>query len=141
VLYLDKNGFRRIQLLKTGPDILCEKNGKIICIEVKTVTKQSVGRQGEYLEDQLYIKLTDLLSKARSQLQAARSKLDFSLGVAAVVVNWPVHSMVLALDDFQSIVKRLEHADYLAGIDGVLLILAGGTTQGFLSNNAHSLLD
>jgi hypothetical protein len=72
--------FLDIALVKTkkgmpGADIICEKKGQKICWEVKAITKQSSGRAGLFLEDQLYEKLLENLPKARIQLEATASEL------------------------------------------------------------------
>jgi len=55
-------GFRFIKILAPpGADIYCEKNGQRVCCEAKTITKQSAGRRGLFLEDQLLEKIMETL--------------------------------------------------------------------------------
>lgn len=57
---LHLKGFENFALLDagkaTGADLVCEKQGQKVCCEVKAITKQSRGRKGLFLENQLYEK-------------------------------------------------------------------------------------
>ena len=119
-------------------DLTCEKNGERICLEVKTITKQSVGRADLSLEDQLYEKILENISKARKQLEATALEWQCSVKIFACVLNWFEQSIYLTQTDYQLIVNRLERdqeQESLNGIDGVLFVTKQG--QRFLFLNEH----
>jgi hypothetical protein len=67
------SGFSGIALVspangEQGADLTCTKASARICLEVKTVTKQSRGRGGLFLEEQLYERLREHAEKAARQL-------------------------------------------------------------------------
>ena len=72
--------FRNIALVKPtknapGADLTCQKNRQKVCCEVKAVTKQSNGRREYLFKDQLYEKILESISKARTQLEASAAEL------------------------------------------------------------------
>lgn len=136
--------FRDIALVKTnkgmpGADITCEKEGQTICLEVKAITKQSTGRTGLFLEDQLYEKLLDNLPKARIQLDATALELQCSLKIFVCVLNWFDQSIYLGQSHYQQIVDRLERdgdQESLTGVDGILFVTKMGQRFLFLNQRA-----
>jgi hypothetical protein len=141
-------GFSNILLVqpkKNGPaaDIFCEKGGHRVCCEVKAITKQSSGRDGFFLEDQLYEKILENLPKAIKQLNATAADLRCEIRIFACVVNWSSQSMCMGLDDYQQIVTKLERngdQESLVGIEGVLFVLMPGLKYLFL-NEAGKCID
>jgi len=144
---LHQEGFSKIALVNSAKsveraDIVCEKGGRRVCIEVKAVTKQSSGRQGHFLEDQLYEKIRESVPKARKQLEATAGALNCSVKVLVCVVNWFAQSIHLCQSDYQGIVDRLEKdhdGNCLAGIDGVLFITSAGVPFWFLNQDGKSI--
>jgi hypothetical protein len=122
-----------------GADITCAKENQKICLEVKAITKQSSGRAGLFLEDQLYEKILENLSKARMQLEATASELKCSLKLFACVLNWFDQSIYLGQSQYQQIVNRLEREqdqESLTGVDGVFFVTKMGQRFLFLSERA-----
>ncbi|HTC56039.1 MAG TPA: hypothetical protein VK706_06475 [Candidatus Sulfotelmatobacter sp.] len=136
--------FLDIALVKTkkgkpGADITCEKEGQKICLEVKAITKQSSGRAGLFLEDQLYEKILENLPKARMQLDATASELQCSLKFFTCVLNWFDQSIYLGQSQYQQIVDRLErdgNQESLKGVDGILFVTKMGQRFLFLNERA-----
>ncbi len=121
-----------------GADLTCEKNGQKVCLEVKAITKQSSARSGLFFEDQLYEKILENISKARTQLDATAKELQCTVKIFVCVVNWFEQSIYLNQDDYQHIVDRLERdrdQESLKGVDGVLFVTKMG--QQFLFLNEH----
>jgi hypothetical protein len=135
--------FHKISLVKTpknssGADLVCEKNSHRICCEVKAITKQSSARPGFFMEDQLYEKILESISKARTQLEATAALEHCSVKIFACVINWFDQSIYLTQDDYQRIVNKLENnqeQQSLIGIDGVLFVTKMG--QWFLFLTEH----
>jgi hypothetical protein len=136
-------GFLNIALVKptkdaANADLTSEKNGYKVCWEVKTITKQSSGKPGRYLEDQVYEKVVDSIPRARIQLETTAATLQCNVKIFVCVLNWLAHSMQLDQDGFQYVTNRLErHHDLesLKGIDGVLFVTKRGPR--FLFLNEH----
>jgi len=80
-----------------GLNRTCEKNGVHVCIEVKTVTKQSSGVKEHFLEDQLYEKVRTFATKAAAQLKESANVLKCEIAILACVVNW-FHHLAGVLD-------------------------------------------
>jgi hypothetical protein len=128
----------------SGPsaDLICEKNGQKVCLEVKSITKQSSGRAGLYLQDQLYEKILENIAKARTQLEASARDMHCTVRVFACVVNWFAQSIHLNQGDYQCIVNRLERngdQESLKGIDGVLFVTKTGQQFWFLNECGKSI--
>ena len=125
-----------------GADITGEKCGQRVCLEVKTITKQSSGREGLFLEEQLYEKILESIPSAKQQLGATAAELHCAVKIYVCVVNWFPQSIHLALDDLQQIVDRLERdgdQESLKGIDGVWFIMGMGTRFLFLNEIGKSI--
>jgi hypothetical protein len=141
--------FLNIALLKhpknaPGADIVCERNGQEVCLEVKTITKQSRGRPEYFFEDQLYEKILENLPKARKQLEATASKLRITAKIFACVVNWLAQSIYLDQDGYRGVVNKLErnqHCESLKGVEGVFFITGIGQQYLFLNERVHGILD
>jgi hypothetical protein len=122
---LQQKEYQRIALLDaeetTGADIGCYKDGQKICCEVKAITKQSEGRKGFYLEDQVYEKVRENAVKARTQLKATAVKLNCQRTIFAVVMNWSPHDKILGDNDFRNIVDKLDRDLSLGERDGLPL--------------------
>ena|ERR1035437_3485456 len=72
---LRQMNFQRITIPKPpGADILCEKDGRQVCCEVKTITKQRSPREGFFFADQVYEKIFENIDKARDQLDKCAKK-------------------------------------------------------------------
>ena len=135
-------GFHDIKLVAPrndgtqAADLLCEKNGQRICCEVKAITKQSKGRPGFFLAQQLYQKILEHIDGARAQLSATASALNCSVTIYACVINWFEQSIYLTKDDYQMIVNWLERdqdQESLLGIDGVFFVTQQGLMHLFLN--------
>lgn len=121
---------------KPGADLSCLKNGIKICVEIKTVAKQSTGRKRLFFEEQLYEKLLEEIGKARKQLEVSAAELQCAVKLVVFVVNWFEQSIYLGLSDYHTIVNKLERnndQESLQGIDGVLFLTQMG--QRFLFVN------
>ncbi len=144
-LRLDK--FLNIALVKPkkgtpGADLIGEKNGQKVCWEVKAITKQSSGRSALCLKDQLYEKILENISKARTQLDATARELQCRVKIFVCVVNWFEQSIYLSQDDYQGIVNRLEgdrDQESLKGVDGVLFITKMGQPFLFLNERGKCI--
>jgi len=126
-----------------GADLTCEKNGQKVCLEVKTITKQSSGLPGCFFESQLYEKIRESVSKARAQLEASAKELQCTVKILVCVVNWLAQSIYLNQEDYQQIVNRLERdgeQKSLTGVDGVLFVTKMGLQFLFL-NERGKLID
>jgi hypothetical protein len=137
-------GFRCIKILSPpGADIYCEKNGQRVCCEAKTITKQSAGRRGLFLEDQLLEKIMETLPGARKQLEATASRLRCKVKIAVYVMNWLKHSIILDQDSYQQIVNKLESNGQLLGLDGILFVTKMGERRFHLQDSPDiaALLD
>ena len=127
---------------KQGADLISEKNGLRVCVEVKTITKKSKGRSGFFLEDQLYEKAREVATKASAQLRASAEALHCEIKLLVYVVNWFEQSIYLTKAEFQDIVNRLEsfgEVRSLEGIDGVWFIMKMGNDQLFLNEDARGI--
>ena len=126
--------FRNIALVKPtknapGADLTCQKNRQKVCCEVKAVTKQSNGRREYLFKDQLYEKILESISKARTQLEASAAELQCTAKIFVCVVNWFEQSIYLNQNDYQHIVNRLEKdqdQESLEGVDGVMFVTKMG---------------
>ena len=129
---LNRSGFTDIALVnppknEQGADLLARRNGYRACFEVKAITKKSLPREGEFLEDQLYLKVTEFAQGAARQLAATASREECAVKILICVLNWFEQSIYLTPQDYQYVVNKLESyklEDYdeqrhLAGIDGV----------------------
>jgi len=119
-----------------GADITCTKEGCRVCLEVKTVTKQSSGREGLFFDDQLYEKVREHAVKAARQLAASSELLGCEVKLLAYVVNWFEQSIFLVESDYQQIVNKLERhgeVESLKGVDGVLFVTKMGQRFLFLN--------
>lgn len=125
-----------------GADILGTKDGIRVCVEVKTITKQSKGREGLFLEDQLYEKAREVATKAATQLVLSAKALRCEVTILAYVVNWFDQAILLTQEEYQQIVDKLEqHGEVrsLDGIDGVWFIMRFGNDQLFLNTNGKRI--
>jgi len=131
-------------------DITAEKNHEKVCFEIKTITKQSSGREGFFLEEQLYEKILESVPQARKQLEASAQDLQCTVKIFVCVINWVDQSIYLGRDSFQHIVNRLEHdettglhgvevRESLKGIDGVWFVLKMGNQFLFLNERGKSI--
>jgi hypothetical protein len=144
---LELKGFVNIAIVnpeagKQGADLVCEKNGRRVCLEVKTITKQSRGRSGFFLEDQLYEKAREFATKAAAQLKTSAATLDCEIKIIAYVVNWFEQTIYLTDSEYQVIVNKLEeHGEVrsLDGIDGVWFIMKMGNDHLFLNENGKRI--
>lgn len=141
---LDLANFRNIALVAPArnaraADITCERNGHMICCEVKTITKQSSARPG-FLADQLYEQVLPTVPRARAQLEATAARFQCTIRLFVCVLNWFAQSIHLRQSDYQSVVDRLEQDRCLRGIDGVWLITSTGQRFGFV-NQRGKLID
>ena len=137
-------GFRCIKILSPpGADIYCEKNGQRVCCEAKTITKQSAGRRGLFLEDQLLEKIMETLPGARKQVEATASRLRCTVKIVVYVMNWLKHSIILDQDSYQQIVNKLESNGQLPGLDGILFVTKMGERRFHLQDSPDiaALLD
>jgi hypothetical protein len=126
----------------SGADLMCEKDGRRICLEVKAITKQSRGRSGLFLADQLFEKIRDNISKAGTQLKVSAEELQCSIKLFACVSNWFDQSVYLNEVDYQDVVNRLEQDSdqaYLDGMDGVLFITKVGQEFLFVNEQGKSV--
>ncbi len=126
----------------SGADLTCEKNGEKVCLEVKAITKQSSGRPDQFMEDQLYHKVVDNISKAASQLEATAAQMQCTVKIFACVVNWFDQSIYLNQDDYQSIVNKLERneeQESLTGIDGVWFVAKFGNHTLFVNERGKRI--
>ena len=90
--------FSAITLLDPpGADLKCERDGRIVCCEVKTITKQSKPRkQGSFFThhpyeipaDQLYEKIVEEIEHARNQLKLTAARLGGSVTMYVCKCNW-----------------------------------------------------
>lgn len=129
-------GFSCIKVLSPpGADIYCEKNGQRVCCEAKTITKQSAGRRGFFLENQVFEKVAETLPKARNQLEATAKKLQCQVKIPVYVMNWLEHSIVLDQDSYQQIVNKLESSGQLLGLEGILFITKMGERRFHLQDS------
>jgi hypothetical protein len=147
VVHLKQAGFSAISLVMPkkgsgGADLTAERGGNKVCFEVKTITKQSSGREAYSLADQLYEKILENLPKARRQLEASAVALQCTLKVFVCVVNWFAQSIHLSQDNYQDIVNKLEKnedQESLLEVDGVWFVTQMGQTYGFLNERGKSL--
>lgn len=138
---LHLRGFHGIALIKpdklaASADLFCEKNGHKVCAEVKAVTKQSAGRPGLFIVDQLFPKISESISKARRQLETSAVKLECTVRLFICVINWFAQSIHMDEADYQQVVNRLERdgdQELLKGIDGVFFITKMGEDYMFLN--------
>lgn len=145
---LQLQGFHGIELIKpskTVPraDLICEKNGQKVCVEVKAITKQSSGRPGLFIVDQLHPKISESISWARKQLETSAAELKCTVKLFVCVVNWFAQSIYMDQEDYQQVVNKLEKFDEeesLKGIDGVFFVTKMGQQFLFL-NERGKLID
>jgi hypothetical protein len=125
-----------------GADIVCEKDGHRVCCEIKAITKQSSGRKGLFFAEQLYEKILESISKARTQLAATAAQFQCTVTIFVCVVNWFSQSIYLSNSDYQHIVDKLERDQEqasLAGIDGVLFVTKMGQQFLFLNERGKCI--
>jgi hypothetical protein len=142
-------GFSEIALVspkkgEQGADIVCDKRGIRVCLEVKAITKQSGGHKDVFMEDQLYEKARENATKAASQLKTSATVLKCKVTVLAYVVNWHPHSIHLTNSDLQQVVNKLAKdgdVESLQGIDGVWFIMKMGNEHLFLNENGKHIDD
>ncbi|HKF46114.1 MAG TPA: hypothetical protein VKB38_02070 [Terracidiphilus sp.] len=144
---LRKSGFSGLKLItpkegEQGADIACKKNGIRVCVEVKTVTKQSAGQKGQFLEEQLYEKVRSFATKAAAQLKVSAHVLKCEVKLVAFVVNWFDHTIFLTQHNLQEIVNKLEEhggVRSIDGIDGVWFIMRFGNDHLFLNDSGKRI--
>jgi hypothetical protein len=127
---------------KKGADIRCTKEGKLICVEVKAITKQAQGRQGRYLEDQLYEKIRESAENAARQLKASEDELLCSIKIFALVFNWFDQTIYLDESDLNRIANRLEESGDVHSIDvfdGIFFINKMGNDFLFLNKSGRTI--
>jgi hypothetical protein len=119
-------GFSQIALLKPpGADIVCEKNGRKVCCEVKAITKVSTPQKGLFFADQVHAKVMENIAHARKQLAETAKKLHGAVTMFVSVSNWFDQAIYLGEQDYQYIVNRLERdkldgeGEYLESLNGV----------------------
>lgn len=136
--------FSGIALLKApGADLRCERDGRTICCEVKSITKQSSPRDGFFFADQLYEKIQENIAHARKQLQSTAAKLGGAVTMFVCVSNWFDQAIYLSEQDYQYVVNRLEkdklegednYLESLKGIDAVFFVTKFGQIFWFVSD-------
>jgi hypothetical protein len=136
--------FSGIRLLDPpGADLLCERDGRKVCCEVKSITKQSSPRQGFFFADQVYEKILENIGYARKQLAATAAKLGGAVTMFVCVSNWFDQAIYLTEQDYQYIVNRLEkdklegednYQESLKGIDAVFFAAKFGQVFWFVSD-------
>lgn len=140
--------FSSITLLNPpGADLQCERDGRVVCCEVKSITKQSSPRDGFFFADQLYEKIQENIAHARKQLQSTAGKLGGAVTMFVCVSNWFDQAIYLTEQDYQYIVNRLEkdkledalgsednYLESLKGIDAVFFVTKFGQVFWFVSN-------
>jgi hypothetical protein len=147
VNWLQRSKFQKIKLIvpaknQKGADILCEKNGQKICLEVKAITKASGGHKNLFLHLQLYEKIKENIGNARIQLAKSAELLKCRITIFVCVFNWIEQSVILLQKDYPDIVDLLEKhgvGESLTGIDGVLFITKMGEAFLFLNERAKCL--
>jgi hypothetical protein len=147
VVLLREGNFSNITLVKPeknspGADLVGEKNSQRVCFEVKTITKQSSGREGFFLAEQLYEKMLETIPKARKQLETTAAELKCTLKIFVCMVNWFEQSIYLGEDSFQYVVNMLEkngEQESLQGIDGVWFVTKMGQKHLFLNERGKSI--
>jgi Holliday junction resolvase len=125
-----------------GADIVCEKRGVRVCVEVKTITKQSSAREGFFLEEQLYEKAREFATKAAAQLRISAKTLNCEITVLAYVVNWFEHTIYLTQAEYQQVVDKLElngEEQSIKGIDGIWFIMKFGNDYLFWNQNGKRI--
>ena len=144
---LHLNEFTNITLVNPGKrlqgaDLVATKNEITVCVEVKTITKQSHGRGGFFFDDQLYEKVREFATKAATQLKTSAEALHCEVTLLACVVNWFDQTIYLTLADYQRIVNRLELDGYVRstdGIDVVWFVMKFGNEYAFLNENGKRI--
>ena len=136
--------FSGIRLLDPpGADLACERDGRTVCCEVKSITKQSSPRDGFFFADQLYEKIQENIAHARKQLQATAAKLGGAVTMFVCVSNWFDQAIYLSEQDYQYVVNRLEkdkldgednYLESLKGIDAVFFVTKFGQVFWFVSD-------
>jgi hypothetical protein len=140
--------FSAITLLDPpGADLKCERDGRTVCCEVKSITKQSSPRDGFFFADQVYEKILENIAHARKQLQSTSAKLGGTVTMFVCVSNWFDQAIYLTELDYQYIVNRLEkdkledplgsednYLESLKGIDAVLFVTKFGQVSWFVSD-------
>jgi hypothetical protein len=135
--------FSAITLLDPpGADLKCERDGRTICCEVKSITKQSSPREGFFFVDQLYEKIQESIAHARKQLQSTAARLK-CVTMFVCVSNWFDQAIYLSQQDYQYVVNRLEkdklegednYLESLRGIDAVFFVTKCGQVTWFVSD-------
>jgi len=95
-----------------------------------------------FLLDQLYEKILESVSKAKTQLTATATEKQCGVTVFVCVVNWFSQSIYLNQDDYQHLVNRLEKDQdqaSLVGIDSVLFVTKMGLEHWFLNERAKCI--
>lgn len=130
-----------------GADLICEKNGRTVCCEVKSITKQSSPRAGFFFADQLYVKILENIGHARKQLETTAAKLGGTMTMFVCVSNWFDQAIYLTEQDYQYVVNRLErdklegddnYLESLKGIDAVLFAAKFGQMFWFVSDELRA---
>lgn len=140
--------FSGIKLLDPpGADLLCENDGRKVCCEVKSITKQSSPRDGFFFADQLYEKILENIGHARKQLEATAAKLGGAVKMFVCVSNWFDQAIYLTEQDYQYVVNRLEkdklegednYQESLKGIDAVFFAAKFGQMFWFVSDELRA---
>lgn len=143
---LQMQQFSAITLLDPpGADLRCERDGRTVCCEVKSITKHSTPREGFFFADQLYEKILESISHAREQLQLTAARLK-CVTMFVCVSNWFDQAIYLSQQDYQYVVNRLEkdklegednYLESLRGIDAVFFVTKLGQVTWFVSDQVR----
>jgi hypothetical protein len=139
--------FSAITLLDPpGADLKCERDGRTVCCEVKSITKQSSPREGFFFADQLYEKILENVGHARKQLESTAARLH-CVTIFVCVSNWFDQAIYLSDQDYQYVVNRLEkdklegennHLESLKGINAVFFVTKFGQVFWFVSDELRA---
>jgi hypothetical protein len=140
--------FSGIRLLNPpGADLCCERDGRTVCCEVKSITKQSSPREGFFFADQVYEKILENIAHARKQLAATAAKLGGAVKMFVCVSNWFDQAIYLTEQDYQYVVNRLEkdklegednYQESLKGIDALFFATKFGQMFWFVSDELRA---
>ena len=140
--------FSEIALLNPpGADLECKRDGRVVCCEVKSITKQSSPRDGFFFADQLYEKILENIAHARDQLTSTAAKLGGAVKMFVCVSNWFDQAIYLDQQDYQYIVNRLQkdklegddnYMESLKGIDAVFFVTKLGQVFWFVSDRVKA---
>ena len=144
VTALQMQQFSAIKLLDPpGADLRCERDGRTVCCEVKSITKQSSPRGGFFFADQVYEKILENIAHARKQLAGTAAKLGGAVKMFVCVSNWFDQAIYLTEQDYQYIVNRLEkdklegednYQESLKGMDALFFVTKFGQMFWFVSD-------